>query len=73
LSGLLSFIFLSVKGPQEIFDRTVLADSPVGASLGMTGSGGDLNQSSQHFTFETEVECDETTTEAAFLYGGGER
>jgi len=34
--------------------------------------GGDLNRSAQHFTFETEVECDATTTEAAFLYGGGE-
>ena len=34
--------------------------------------GGDLNLSAQHFTFETEVERDATTTEAAFLYGGGE-
>src|SRR5258705_8554165 len=33
---------------------------------------GDLNWSAQHFTFETEVECDATRTAAAFLYGGGE-
>ena len=34
--------------------------------------GGDLNRSAQHFTFEKEVKCDATTTEATFLYGGGE-
>src|SRR6478672_5272009 len=39
---------------------------------GTTGFDGDLNRSAQHFTFEAEVECDATTTEAAFLYGGGE-
>ncbi len=37
-----------------------------------SGKGGDLNWSTQHFTFEMEVECDGTTTEAAFLYGNGE-
>ena len=38
----------------------------------MTEMGGDLNRSAQHFTFETEMECETTTTETAFLYGGGE-
>jgi hypothetical protein len=38
----------------------------------MTGLGGGLNRSTQHFTFEREVECDATTTEATFLYGSGE-
>src|SRR4029077_12585205 len=38
----------------------------------MSTYDGDLNRSAQHFTFEAEVECDATTTEAAFLYGGGE-
>jgi hypothetical protein len=33
---------------------------------------GDLNRSTQHFTFEREVECDAITTEATFLYGSGE-
>src|ERR1700687_699329 len=33
---------------------------------------GGLNRSTQHFTLETEVECDGVTTEATFLYGSGE-
>jgi hypothetical protein len=39
----------------------------------MSVVGGDLNRSAQHFTFETEVECDATTREAAFLYGRRKR
>jgi len=42
------------------------------STRGMTAIGGGLNRSTQHFTFEREVECDGTTTEATFLYGSGE-
>lgn len=35
----------------------------------MSGFLGDLNGWTQHFTFEREVKCDATTTEATFLYG----
>ena len=38
----------------------------------MSANDGDLNRSAQHFTFEREVKCDATTTEAPFLYGSGE-
>jgi hypothetical protein len=38
----------------------------------MSGFAGGLNRSTQHFTFEKEVECDATRREATFLYGSGE-
>ena len=52
--------------------RALKAIADGGARPPTSTMGGHFNRSAQHFTFEKEVKCDATATEATFLYGGGE-